>query len=350
MTQNVGGFTPGCQSGQVSHFCGGDCEHPEPALLSVGMSVAVEFDRVKKLFPGRTAVDSLSFRIPRGSLYGFIGPNGSGKTTSLRMMLRILYPDAGRVSIFGKDQAGVVDDSTGYLPEERGLYRRMRVVEVLRFHAQLKNVKRPEPRIAHWLERLGVAGHARARVSALSKGLAQRVQFAAAVIHGPELLVLDEPFSGLDPVGTEALREVILELCRGGTTVVLSTHDMAVAERMCDRVLMLHRGHKVLDGEVDALKQERGHNCVHVRFERDPGTLEDPVVARVRNYGREQVLDLVPGADAQELLHRLMTKGRVLSFSVAPPSLHEIFLDIAREPASRAANADPSAREGARNV
>jgi len=308
------------------------------------MSLAVEFDRVRKVFPGRTAVESLSFQIPRGSLYGFIGPNGSGKTTSLRMMLRILYPDAGQVSIFGNHEAGVVDDATGYLPEERGLYRRMRVVDVLRFHAQLKNVRRPERRIDQWLERLGVADHARSRISALSKGLAQRVQFAAAVIHDPELLVLDEPFSGLDPVGTEALREVILDLCRGGTTVVLSTHDMAVAERMCDRVLMLHHGRKVLDGEVDQLKRERGHNCVHVRFEHEVEALTDPLVTEVRNYGREQVLDLVPGANTQELLGRLLSKGSVVSFSVAPPSLHEIFVDIAQEP--RTADADTSELAG----
>lgn len=306
------------------------------------MSVAVEFEKVQKRFPGRTAVESLSFQIPRGSLYGFIGPNGSGKTTTLRMMLRVLYPDAGRVLIFGKHAAGVVDDDTGYLPEERGLYRRMRVVDVLRFHAQLKNVRKPERRIEHWLERLGVQSHARARISTLSKGLAQRVQFAAAVIHDPKLLVLDEPFSGLDPVGTEALREVILDLRRGGTTVVLSTHDMAVAERMCDRVLMLHRGQKVLDGEVDALKRERGHDCVHVRFEGDVEALADPVVTRVRNYGREQVLDLSPGADAQGLLARLMGKGSVVSFSVAPPSLHEIFIQIAQGvPASVASTEQP---------
>lgn len=310
------------------------------------MSLAVEFDRVNKAFPGRAAVESLSFEIPRGSLYGFIGPNGSGKTTTLRMMLRILYPDSGRVLVFGKHDSGVVGDHTGYLPEERGLYRRMRVVDVLRFHAQLKNVRRPESRIQHWLERLGVADHARARISALSKGLAQRVQFAAAVIHEPELLVLDEPFSGLDPVGTEALREVILELRRGGTTVVLSTHDMGVAERMCDRVLMLHRGQKVLDGEVDHLKLERGHNCVHVRFEREVGAFSDASVARVRNYGREQVLDLLPGTDAQALLQRLMTKGNVVSFSIAQPSLHEIFVDIAEAPPSAQKVNDPEPPAG----
>lgn len=314
------------------------------------MSVAVEFERVQKRFPGRIAVESLSFQVPRGSLYGFIGPNGSGKTTTLRMMLRILYPDAGRVSIFGQHAAGVVDDDTGYLPEERGLYRRMRVVDVLRFHAQLKNLRRPERRIEHWLERLGVAGHARARISQLSKGLAQRVQFAAAVIHDPKLLVLDEPFSGLDPVGAEALREVILELGRGGTTVVLSTHDMAVAERMCDRVLMLHRGQKVLDGEVDVLKRERGHNCVHVRFEGRVDAFQDPAVLRVRNYGREQVLDLSPDADAQALLVRLMGKGSVLSFSVAPPSLHEIFMDIAKGPPASTVNTEAPADEGEAGV
>jgi len=300
----------------------------------VSMQAAVRFESVTKSFPGRRAVDALSFSIPQGSLYGFIGPNGSGKTTSLRMMLRIIYPDQGQITILGQGQYQAASDHSGYLPEERGLYRRMRVEEVLRFHAELKNVRRPQARIAHWLERLGLGDRARMRVSSLSKGLAQRVQFAAAVVHDPKLLVLDEPFSGLDPVSLDALREIILELKSSGTTVVLSTHDMHMAERLCDAVLMLHEGRKVLDGPIEQIKRERGLESVRVSFEHNLDLVRLPEITRARHYGREQVLELSPETDTQALLGKLMSLGRVLSFAVVRPSLHELFVDIAGKPST----------------
>lgn len=298
------------------------------------MTPAVEFDSVSKAFGARIAVDQLSLSVEAGSLCGFIGPNGSGKTTSLRMMLGILYPDSGDVRVLGRPTHSAVDDRTGYLPEERGLYRRMRVFDVLRFHAQLKSLRHPDSKISDWLARLELTEHSRVRVSSLSKGLAQRVQFAAAVMHEPHLLVLDEPFSGLDPVSHDLLRDVILTLKRQGTTIVLSTHDMGTAERLCDSVLMLHRGHKVLDGLVHDLKRGKAGQSVRVCFDRDVGSFDDPSVSRVRHRGRELVLDLVPDADPQQLLARLMQKAVVLSFSVVRPSLHEIFVDIVRGGAS----------------
>jgi ABC-2 type transport system ATP-binding protein len=227
------------------------------------------------------AVDALSFPIPEGSLYGFIGPNGSGKSTTLRMMLGILLPDAGQVHVLGQRRSKTTDDSTGYLPEERGLYRRMRVNDALTFHANLKNVRQPKERISAWLKKLDIADRGRMRISSLSKGLAQRVQFAAAVVHDPKLLILDEPFSGLDPVSTEQLREIILELKNSGTTVILSTHDMSVAESMCDKVLMLHRGRKVLDGSVEQLKLDNGHESIRLRFADRVPSLDDPDISRV---------------------------------------------------------------------
>jgi ABC-2 type transport system ATP-binding protein len=190
-------------------------------------------------------------------------------------------------------------------------------------------VRRPEARISEWLERLGLADRATARVSSLSKGLAQRVQFLAAVVHNPSLLVLDEPFSGLDPVSLDSLSQVILELKRSGTTIILSTHDMTMAERLCDTVLMLHAGRKVLDGSVEQLKRDHGLESLRIRFADDVGTLDIPGVSRVRNYGREQVLELAPNADSQEVLAVLLTRGKLVSFALVRPTLHELFVDIA---------------------
>lgn len=308
------------------------------------MSPAVELSAIVKRFTDRVAVDYLDLTIPRGSLYGFIGPNGSGKTTTLRMILRIIHPDSGVVRVLGESAGTAVDDRTGYLPEERGLYRRMQVREVLRFHARLKNLRRPDAEITSWLERLDLSDRASARVDTLSKGLAQKVQFITAVLHKPELLVLDEPFAGLDPVNVETLREVMLELRKDGTTVILSTHDMTLAEQVCERVVMLHEGRKVLDGPVAQIKKERGVDSLRVRFAEPLQGLSDPQVERVVDYGHEHLLHLRPGTDPQAVLKRLLARGQLLSFSVSRPSLHEIFVNIARgDPAREALTSLPHA-------
>lgn len=291
---------------------------------------AINLTGVTKTYGDRTAVRDLDLTVPRGGIFGFVGPNGSGKTTTIRMILRILLPSSGTVRVLGLDTAPAADDRTGYLPEERGLYRQMKVGEALKFFAKLKGVKRPQEAVDRWLERLEIRDRAGEKIEALSKGLSQKVQFAAAVVHNPELVILDEPFSGLDPVNVESLREMMLELRRGGTTVVLSTHDMSVAERMCDSVMMLHRGDKVLDGTVDEIKAQRGTDTVRVRFAGAPPALEDVSgVANVRDYGREQALSLVAGHEPQRLLAALMERGALTKFEVTRPSLHEIFVDIA---------------------
>lgn len=294
------------------------------------MSAAVKLDGVTKRFGAKVAVDSLHLVVPKGSLFGFIGPNGSGKTSTLRMILGILYPDEGRVEVLGRETTGALDDRSGYLPEERGLYRRMRVEDVLAFHARLKNVREPRRAARRWLSRLGLSDRARDRVSTLSKGLSQKVQFAVAAIADPALLVLDEPFSGLDPVNVDLLFDIVLELRDKGTTIILSTHEMGVAERLCDRVVMLHRGSKVLDGPVDEVKARRGKEHVHVRYrERIDGLEGLPGVARVRDLGREQILELLPATDPGELAQKLASLGTLLRFEVSHPSLHEIFVEIA---------------------
>src|SRR4051794_11341618 len=215
---------------------------------------AVLIDHVTKIFGTHTAVNDLSLEVPAGCIYGFIGPNGSGKTTTLRMIMRILHPDRGTIRVLGEERFGAANDRVGYLPEERGLYKQMKVRDVLRFYAELKGCRQSRSRIADWLAKMGLSAWADKKVEALSKGMAQKVQFIATVVAQPELVLLDEPFSGLDPVNMEVLRAAILDLRRDGATIIFSTHDMAVAERMCDFIFMIYQGNKVLDGTLDAIQ------------------------------------------------------------------------------------------------
>ncbi len=227
---------------------------------------AIELDEVSRSFGNHQAVDGLSLRVPTGVVYGFIGPNGSGKTTTIRMILRVFHPDSGRVTVLGADRGNVADDRIGYLPEERGLYKKMRVREVLRFFAELKGAGNDCRRdIDGWLERFSLGPWADKRVETLSKGMAQKVQFIAAVIARPQLLILDEPFSGLDPVNREVFKGAIVDLRKRATTVLFSTHDMSVAEQMCDAICMIHRGRKVLDGPLEQIKEQYGEDTIRVR-------------------------------------------------------------------------------------
>ncbi len=292
---------------------------------------AVQICQVTKTFGMHTAVDDLSLEVPQGSVYGFIGPNGSGKTTTLRMIMRILHPDCGTITVLGEQSLGAASNRVGYLPEERGLYKQMKVRDVLRFYAELKGFRQSRPAIASWLERMGLDAWADKKVEALSKGMAQKVQFIATVIAKPELVLLDEPFSGLDPVNLEVLREVVLELKRDGTTVIFSTHDMAVAEKMCDFIFMIYKGRKVLDGTLEAIQDTYGSDTIRVRLDGVGAALQDlPGVVKVTDFGRWQELRLDRGVDAQEVLAGLMMRGRVRHFELARPSLHDIFVRIAR--------------------
>jgi len=292
------------------------------------MSNAVEIDHVSKSFGAQVAVDDLSLAVPTGSIYGFIGPNGSGKTTTLRMIMRIFLPDSGTIRVLGDDSWTAASDRVTYLPEERGLYKTMRVREVLRFYAELKGMQNCRPAIDEWLERMRLADAANKKVEALSKGMSQKVQFIAAVISKPELVLLDEPFSGLDPVNENLFREVILDLRRRGTTIIFSTHNMSVAEQMCDFIFMIYKGRKVLDGTLDSIQDSYGFDTVRVRVE--GGSLEAlRGVEKVTDFGRHQELRLDKGTDPQAVLRELMQRGRVDRFERTRPSLHDIFIRIA---------------------
>jgi ABC-2 type transport system ATP-binding protein len=296
---------------------------------------AIVIEDVTKTFRQHVAVDNLSLQVPRGSIYGFIGPNGSGKTTTLRMIMRILYPDRGVIRVLDEPTDGdpnnrSILDRVAYLPEERGLYKTMKVRDVLRFYAELKGFRRSGPEIAAWLERMDLSAWADKKVEALSKGMAQKVQFIATVIARPELILLDEPFSGLDPVNTDTLRDAILELRRNGATIVFSTHDMSVAEKLCDFIFMIYKGRKVLDGTLESIQDAYGSDTVRVYLD-GAATFDDlPGVAKVTDLGRFQELRLGPQADTQAILASLMQRGRLRHFEINRPTLHDIFVRIAR--------------------
>jgi ABC-2 type transport system ATP-binding protein len=276
-------------------------------------------------------VEELDLQVPEGSIYGFIGPNGSGKTTTLRMILRIFQPDAGRVTVLGQSQGRTADDRLGYLPEERGLYRRMRVRSLLTYYAKLKGCYDCQSAIDHWLGKLDATSWADKRIDGLSKGMAQKIQFIAAVVARPKLLILDEPFSGLDPVNLEVLRDAVLEVRAAGTTVIFSTHDMDVAEQLCDTIFMIFRGRKVLDGSLDAIQSQYPANRIRARWS-DPD--EDPPrlagVSSWQRNGRFVEMELHDAGDVQKVLQELAAQRSLTHFEVIRPTLHEIFVHIAR--------------------
>jgi ABC-2 type transport system ATP-binding protein len=292
------------------------------------MDAAVRLDGVTKTFGAFKAVDGLSLTVPKGAIFGFIGPNGSGKTTTLRMILHILYPDAGAIEVLGSTSRRAANDRIGYLPEERGLYRKMTVRRVLAYYAGLKGMRLRDARVEAdaWLDRLGLAQWRDRKVETLSKGMQQKVQFIAAVLTRPDLVILDEPFSGLDPVNLEALREVMLELKRRGTTVIFSTHDMTKAEELSDTICMIFKGRKVLDGTLGEIQAQYGIDTIRVRVSGGPGALSG-LAEKVRDLG--QIQEVRFAGDPQELLRRLLERGRVEHFEISKPSLHDIFLRIA---------------------
>jgi ABC-2 type transport system ATP-binding protein len=294
------------------------------------MTPAVEIENVTKTFGTFTAVDDLSLSVPTNAIYGFIGPNGSGKTTTLRMIMRIFFADSGHIRVLGEETWQAASDRVAYLPEERGLYKKMKVKEVLRFYAELKGYRDCQAAIAEWLEKMSLGDWADKKVETLSKGMSQKVQFIATVIARPQLVLLDEPFSGLDPVNAEVLREAILNIKKDGATVIFSTHDMSVAEKMCDFIFMIYKGKKVLDGTLESIQDAYGEDTLRVRLDGENGKLEGlPGVTKVTDFGKWQELRLSRGADAQAVLAELLHRGRVRHFEQSRPSLQDIFVRIA---------------------
>ena len=295
------------------------------------MTDAIRLTDVTKRFDGVAAVDGLTLAVPDGSIYGFIGPNGSGKTTTLRMIMHLLLPDQGQIEVLGTAATAAARDRVSYLPEERGLYKKMAVRRLLRYYGRLKgrSLAQLDPVIDEWLARLGMDGWGDRKIDTLSKGMSQKVQFVAAVICQPALLILDEPFSGLDPVNAEALKDGVLEMRRRGTTVVFSTHDMGTAEKMCDRIFMIFKGRKVLDGTLQEIQAQYGFDTVRVRTDAGAAALGGlPGVQSVNDYGQMQEIRL--SGDPQQFLVQLCARTPVHHFEITRPSLHDIFVRIAK--------------------
>ena len=295
----------------------------------------VRLEGVTKRFSGHTAVDGLSMEVPRGGIFGLLGPNGAGKSTTIRMIMNILTPDEGRITLFGKEAASRdLSARIGYLPEERGLYKKMRVGDHLTFLGETKGIHRRTARqkAGAWLERLGIADWTMKKVEELSKGMQQKVQFIGALLHDPDLLLLDEPFSGLDPVNSQVMKDVVVDLARNGRTFLFSTHIMEQAERMCDHVVIIARGQKVVDGSLAGIKREFGGRHIALTFTRNGDRaariLSDrTLVDRVDDYGASAEVQLSDGGDPERLLRTLVDNDVGLArFEVVEASLQSIFI------------------------
>lgn len=297
-----------------------------------------EFESVSKSFAEKNIIKEISFSIRQGEIFGLLGPNGAGKTTLIRLLLDIIKPDVGNIFVFGAPLNFTAKDKIGYLPEERGLYKRTKILDILVYLAQLKGVSRKQAQFKAetLLRSFGLFEYEDKKVEELSKGMQQKIQFLSAIIHDPELVILDEPFSGLDPLSTREIKESILELKRAGSTVLLSTHQMEQAQTLCDRILMLNKGKRVLYGTVDEIRREYGKNSLYVELAGEISTEKSyldsirkiPGIIKITEH--DKLIEVFPeeGTDLQVLLEEIVRKAEIKRFEQAIPSLNEIFINI----------------------
>ena len=294
------------------------------------MAYILELHGVHKKYDSFVAVDHLSFQIREGSVYGLLGPNGAGKTSCIRMMIGITMPDEGDVVLFREKFHREQLSRVGYLPEERGLYRKMKVLEHLIFLGRLHGltVTDAKKRSLNWCERLEIGEWMQKKVEELSKGMQQKIQFVATLLHDPALIIMDEPFAGLDPANAVMLKDVLLELRKSGKTILFSTHRMDQVERLCDAICLINRGRSVLEGDLKTIKARYGKNHVQMQYEGDPQLERSELVRSFNNYGNYVEVQLRPGADAQALLRLASERARISRFELMEPSLEEIFIDV----------------------
>jgi ABC-2 type transport system ATP-binding protein len=291
----------------------------------------IELNKVRKSYDSFVAVDDLSFAIEPGTVFGLLGPNGAGKTSTIRMMIGITAPDSGTINMFGKPFERKCLEKIGYLPEERGLYKKMNVLDQLVFLAELHGMSAEAARkkAVEWCERLEIAEKLQSKVEELSKGMQQKIQFIAALLHDPDFVVMDEPFYGLDPVNAALLKDVLVEMKQKGKTVLFSTHRMDQVEKLCDSICLINHGKSVLQGNLKQLKARYGKNNVQIEYEGNGDFLKQTqLVGSYNNYGNYVEVRLAPGADTQALLRMVAEKSRVNKFEVVEPSLEEIFIDV----------------------
>lgn len=294
-------------------------------------NATLRVEGVTKRFGDFTAVDDLSFEVLPGRIFGFLGPNGAGKTTTIRMIVGITVPDQGSITLFGERMSPHLQNRIGYLPEERGLYKKMKVIDQLRYFAALKGIGSAEAdkRIDRWLERMNLSEWKKKKTTDLSKGMQQKIQFISTVLHDPDLLILDEPFSGLDPVNVEFMIEVMSEFKSDSKTIIFSTHLMETAERLCNDILLINKSKKVISGSLREVKQSYGDNLIAFRGTGGESVLADTsLISRVVTHADEQELHLAEGVDAQDVLKQMVRSGVVISkFEKTEPSLNDIFIE-----------------------
>jgi len=307
---------------------------PAPKPVSTQHSASahtVELQNVRKCYDEFVAVADLTLSIKPGGIYGLLGPNGAGKTSTIRMIMGITVPDAGQITVFGEPLNRAHMDQFGYLPEERGLYKKMKVLDHLVFLGQLKGLSAAEAlkRASAWCEKFELSAWTSKKIEELSKGMQQKVQFIAAVLHDPKLIIMDEPFTGLDPANAVVLKDVLLEMAKAGKTILLSTHRMDQVERLCQSICLINHGHAVLEGDLSQIKARYGRHNVQIKYDGDPSFLEEKsLVQSFNDYGNYVEARLAPGADSQDLLRLASSKARLHKFEVMEPSLEEIFIDV----------------------
>jgi len=294
----------------------------------------VELQSVCKRFGSLQAVDNITFSLQEGQVHGMLGPNGAGKTTTIRMLMNIIIPDSGSISVFGKTITGTVSDRIGYLPEERGIYRKMKINDVLLFLSELKGMKKKQAQaeINLWLKRMELDKWQHKKVEELSKGMQQKLQMIATIISKPELLILDEPFLGLDPINTNLIKDIILEEKKKGTTIIFSTHEMDSAERLCDTILLIDHGRKILDGAIGEVKKQFGMKSIQLSYSGKSNFLDkSPDIARYDDFGNYVEIELNKDSDAQAFLKSIVSEVQVNRFEIMEPSLNDIFISSVQQ-------------------
>lgn len=291
---------------------------------------ALEVQNITKKYGDFSAVEDLSFQIPAGTVYGLLGPNGAGKTTTIRMVMNIIIPDRGAIKVLNETMDERMKERIGYLPEDRGLYPKMKVGELLLFLAEIKGLSRERARKAgdFWLKRFDLADWKNKKVEQLSKGMQQKVQFIVTVLHEPELIILDEPFAGLDPVNTKLIKDIMLEIKEKGRTVVFSTHRMEQVEMICDNICLINKARLVLEGNLSQIKKQHGKNTVVLEYEGDGSFIGSfPEVEKIDDYGKYMEIKLREKVDPQDVLSKIVGRVRINRFEVQEPSLNAIFIE-----------------------
>ena len=292
----------------------------------------LEVENINKSFGRFKAVDDVSFSITEGVVFGLLGPNGAGKTTTLRMIMNVIIPDSGHIAVLGNSNTRTATNVIGYLPEERGMYRKMKVSKLLLFQTKLKSMPKQEAKkeIDIWINRMELSDWKKKKIEELSKGMQQKIQFIGTILHKPKLLILDEPFGGLDPINQNLIKDILLELKARGTTIIFSTHVMESAEKLCEEIFLINQGKKVLYGRLSDIKKGFGRQNIYIEYDGSDAFLKSDQIQKYDNYGNAAEIQITSSGNAQEILKNAMQSAAIRKFEIKEPSLNDIFIESVR--------------------